>query len=314
MAGIPVRTPIATGVSRASYEGYMTEYDDYAALGGMTPASSSVEMFVNPRTKSMSSHGSPIQKDNANAERAVSTSSHPIIGEGATVFTDMTDTMLKVIDRQMAVTAKARELENSLAENACAIGQSGQSMTGYQQDTDSSKFITSQPFYMNTFASNHWYGCTCSRVYPVPQVAPTLFRPIPTPWVCDILEPLANEQATAKYLERQMRHMKSVWLPSSIPTSDDIPLEEDRICEYCSRMEDHWRCEKDTHYVTLNSIKEYKIRQRQQGKMDRDEVYKRMSQNLERVREVARSTFSRASTISAEEHWMALVWKQILLI
>ena len=69
-------------------------------------------------------------------------------------------------------------------------------------------------------------------------------------------------------------------------------------------MEDHQRCEKDTHYVTLNSIKEYKIRQRQQGKMDRDEVYKRMSQNLERGREVARSTFSRASTISAEEHQM----------
>ena len=67
-------------------------------------------------------------------------------------------------------------------------------------------------------------------------------------------------------------------------------------------MGDHCRCEKDTHYVTLNSIKEYKIRQRQQGKMDRDEVSNKMSQNLERVREVARSTFSRASTISAEEH------------
>ena len=71
-------------------------------------------------------------------------------------------------------------------------------------------------------------------------------------------------------------------------------------------MEDHRRCEKDTHYVTLNSIKEYKMRQRQQGEMDRDEVYNKMAQNLERVREVARSTFSRASTISAEEHCMAL--------
>ena len=71
-------------------------------------------------------------------------------------------------------------------------------------------------------------------------------------------------------------------------------------------MEDHRRCEKDTHYVTLNSIKEYKMRQRQQGQMDRDEVYNQMSQNLKRVREVARSTFSRASTISAEEHQMAL--------
>ena len=121
-----------------------------------------------------------------------------------------------------------------------------------------------------------------------------------------MLEPLANEQARTKYIERQMRHMKSVQLPSSIPTSDDIPLEEDslsqRIQEYCPRVEEHQRCEKGTHYVTLNSIKEYKVRQRQQGKKDRDEVYNKMSQNLERVREVARSTFSRASTISAVKH------------
>ena len=124
------------------------------------------------------------------------------------------------------------------------------------------------------------------------------------------MEPSANEQARAEYIDRQMRHMKSVHLPSSIPASDDIPLEEDdlskRICDYCSRIEDHRRCEKDTHYVTLNSIKEYKARQRQQGRKDRDEVYQKMSQNLERVREVARHTLSRASTISAEEHQMKL--------
>ena len=63
-----------------------------------------------------------------------------------------------------------------------------------------------------------------------------------------------------------MRHMNSMQLPSSIPTSGDyIPLEEDslfqRIWDYCSRVEDHRRCEKDTYHVTLNSIKEYKIRQ-----------------------------------------------------
>ena len=31
------RTPIATGVSRSSYDGYRTEHDDYAALGEITP-------------------------------------------------------------------------------------------------------------------------------------------------------------------------------------------------------------------------------------------------------------------------------------
>ena len=221
----------------------MTEHDDYAALGGIMPTSSSAGMFVNPRTKSMSSCGSPMQKDNANVERAVSTSSHPIIGESATVFTDMTDTMLKVLDRWMAVTAQAWELENSLAENACAIGQCGQSMTGYLQDTDSYKFFTPQPFYMNTLPKTTGISVPVAESTPVPQVGPTLFRPIPTPRVCDILEPLANEQARAKYLETQMKHMKSVQLPSSISTSDDISLEEDnlsrRIQEYWSRMEDH---------------------------------------------------------------------------
>ena len=56
----------------------------------------------------------------------------------------------------------------------------------------------------------------------------------------------------------------------------------------------------------MNSIKEYKAKQRQQGKRDRDEIYNKMAQSLEKVREVARSTLSRASTISAEEHRMAL--------
>ena len=131
--------------------------------------------------------------------------------------------------------------------------------------------------------------------------------------MCDILEPSANEQARADYLERQMRNMSSVQLPLSIPPSgDDIPLEDEnlskRIHDYCSRIDDHRRCEKDTHHVTLSSLKEYKVRQQQQQKSqkERDEVYKGMLQNLERVREVAQGTLSRASTILTEEHQMAL--------
>ena len=71
-------------------------------------------------------------------------------------------------------------------------------------------------------------------------------------------------------------------------------------------MHEHHQYEKETHYVMLDSMKEHKVRQRQQGKKERDEVYKQMSRNLESVREVARNTFSRASTISVEEHRMAL--------
>ena len=41
----------------------------------------------------------------------------------------------------MAVTAQARELENSLAENAFAIGQPRQNMTGYVKDSNSDWFL-----------------------------------------------------------------------------------------------------------------------------------------------------------------------------
>ena len=82
---------------------------------------------------------------------------------------------------------------------------------------------------MNTLARATGIGVPMAESTPVPQIGPTLFRPIPTPQAHDILEPLASEQARAKYLDKQMRHMKSVQLPSSIPTSDDIPVEVDSL-------------------------------------------------------------------------------------
>ena len=182
-----------------------------------------------------------------------------------------------------------------------------------------SESINTQPFYMNTLPGTTSMGIPMAESSHIPQIGPTLFRPIPTPCVCDILEPSANEQARADYLERQMRHMSSVQLPSSIPPSgDDIPLEDEslsrRIQDYCSRI-DHRRYEKDTHHVTLSSIKEYKAKQQQQkSQKERDEIYKGMSCNLEKVKEVAHSTLSRTSTISAEECRMALTETDFIAI
>ena len=220
-----VRTPMATGVDRSSYLGYMTEHDDYASLGSLTPTSSNIGMLVRPKTKSISSQGSFMPKGNVKGEKVVPTSSHPIIGESAAMFTDMTDTMLKVLDRRMAATAQAKELENTLAENAYALGQNKQSMTGYLPDSVVCRFISAQPSYMNTLPRTTNVGIPMAVSTPVPQVGPTLHRPIPTPRVRDILEPLASEQARAKYLERQMRHIQGVRLPSS----DDRSLEEESL-------------------------------------------------------------------------------------
>ena len=100
--------------------------------------------------------------------------------------------------------------------------------------------------------------------------------------------------------------------------SENWSLEEEslsrKIQEYCSRVHEHRQYEKEMHYVMLESMKEHKIRQRQQGKKERDEIYKWMSSNLERVIEVARKSLSRASTISVEEHQMALTETDFLNI
>ena len=137
------RTPMAIGGDSSSYTDYMTEHDDYATLGSRTPTTSSTGMIVRPKTKSVSSHGSLTSKGHIKGDKAVPTSPPPIIGESAGMFTDMTDTMLKVLDRRMAATAQARELEDTLAESAYALKQDGQSLTGYLPDPVMCRSLTS---------------------------------------------------------------------------------------------------------------------------------------------------------------------------
>ena len=143
------RTPMTFGGDRSSYRSdYTTEYDDYVALHSRTPPTSSIGMIVRPKMKSISSHGSLTSKVRKEG-KSVPTSSHPIIGESAAMFTDMTDTMLKVLDRRMAINAKARELENTLAEEAYALEQDGQDVTGYLPNPVTGVSPPTQPLYMN---------------------------------------------------------------------------------------------------------------------------------------------------------------------
>ena len=158
-----LRAAIGKGICRSSSDGYATGLDDYDTMfearhgremidivprvsapmistkvvpttfGGIIPAPSSTGMIVNPRTEIISTSGSPFQKKciPMGADRVLSPSSSHIIGEDATVFTDMADTMLKVLDWWMALTAQAREFENFLAENALATGQPRSQLTSY---------------------------------------------------------------------------------------------------------------------------------------------------------------------------------------
>ena len=176
------RTPMTIGGNRSSYRSdYMTDYDDYAALCSRTSPTSSIGMIVRPKLRSVSSHGSLTSKSKREGDKAVPTSSPPIIGESAGMFTDMTDTMLKVLDRRVAVAAQAQELENTLAEEAYALGQDGQNVTGYLPQPVTSVSLPTQPLYMNIMPITTKLGIPIAESTPICQVGPVLHRPTPTP-------------------------------------------------------------------------------------------------------------------------------------
>ena len=88
-------------------------------------------------------------------------------------------------------------------------------MTGYLPKPVTSVSLPTQPLYMNTVPRTTKTGIPLAESTPIPQVGPTLHRPTPTPRVCDILEPIASEQARARYLEEQMNHIEGICLPPS---------------------------------------------------------------------------------------------------
>ena len=46
-----------------------------------------------------------------------------IIGEGASIFTDMAETMLTALDQQMALSSESQKPEGSLTDNVLTSGQ-----------------------------------------------------------------------------------------------------------------------------------------------------------------------------------------------
>ena len=226
----------------------------------------------------------------------------------------MTDTMFKVFDRRTAVAAQAREIENTLAEKAYDLGHDGQSMTSYLSNPVTSVSLPTQPLYMNTVPITTSVGIPIAESTPVPQVGPVLHRPTPTPRVHDILEPIASEQARARYLEGQMRYIKGIHLTPLEGQSIEVESLSREIQEYCSRVHELRQCEKETHYAILDSMVETKIKQRQLEKRKRDEIYKQMTSNLEKVIAIARDSLSRASSILVEERQMTLTETDFLNI
>ena len=149
-----------------------------------------------------------------------------------------------------------------------------------------SEYVPMQPTYANTLPG------TNSMITPLVKSTPiTQSSQIPTisatfPHVRDILEPTSNEQVRSAYLERQMKQMDSVKLPSHMPCLEDgmVPRPEnlqDRIQSFCQEKKVKRKQEWESHRVALEKMKETEEHQcHQQSQEERDAVYAQMLQIL----------------------------------
>ena len=133
-----------------------------APFGGMAPPPSSMGMVVNPRTEVRSTHGSlypnqrermPVGTDLSEmGHQVVPPSSGHIIGEGAAIFTDMTETMLDALDQQMVLSVEAQKPESSLTDNT---EQTRSQVTSDTKDSYPNLYL---PVVENYKISDKFYG------------------------------------------------------------------------------------------------------------------------------------------------------------
>ena len=169
-----------------------------------------------------------------------------------------------------------------------------------------------QPTYANTLPGTTSIVTSLAKSTPITQASqmPTISAALPH--IRDILEPASNEQARAAYLERQMKDMDSVKLPSDIPSLEDGLLLRpeslpNQIQSFCQEKRDKRKQEWESHRVALEKMKESKEQQCcQQSQEERDTMYSQILQNLERTRAAVGRSISKASTISDEEHRLTL--------
>ena len=175
------------------------------------------------------------------------------------------------------------------------------------------------PTYANTLPGTHSMVTPLAKSTPITQSL-QISTSAALLHVRDILEPASNEQARSAYLERQMRQMDSVKLPSGMPSLKDgmVPRPEslqDWIQSFCQDRKVKRKQEWESQREALERMKENKEQQcRQQNQEERDAVYAQMLQNLERTRAAVRSSISKASTISDEECQLALMEDDFLAI
>ena len=354
--------------------------------------------LINPMELLMPTHGEVDLDQKEKVGPWITPPSSDIIGEGAAIFTDMTETILDVLDKQVILSTNSQHAKRSspkedqkekiqkekpqvptqkedfpdlflpVRENyrisdqfrgysdslsadnnpmvlvelnnlSYRYGTSiyavdrvngtmyGKFSVGYRIIPEKATVI---PQYQYTSMKNEYtqaYENTLPRITNIPtpiakSMPVTQASHVPvtrTSTERDIMQPISSEEARARYLERQMKGMDSVRLPSKTPlmekeslTSMDLTR---RINTFCREQKEKRRKERESHKLILSALEHKKSKQSiQPGKEEGEIIYSQLAHDMEKTRDVVRRSMSRASTISTEERQMALTEKEFSMI
>ena len=130
---------------------------------GITPPVTGIELMVNPLEKVMPTHdiAHTSQREQVSLPKEtlqphVISPSSEIIGEGAAIFTDMTETILNVLNKQIAMAPDTQQLKGlSTSDNQIKGIQGGKPTTSNQEEGYPDLFL---PVVENHKISDHFCG------------------------------------------------------------------------------------------------------------------------------------------------------------
>ena len=323
--------------------------------------------LINPREQLMLTYGEMVSKQKESRGLQTTPPGSEIIGEGAAVFTDMTETILDALDKQVDTSTSYQQVEKSSPkEDKKKINLKEESQVPTQTDEFPDLFL---PVRENYRISDCFHGYSDSlsadnnqmvlvelnnlsyryemSIYVVDRVNGTIYEkfsvgyrlipekatvipqyqstkmesgctlaydntlpgitrvptPIPesTPVTqpyhmpltrtgigSDIVHPISSEETRARYLEKQMKGIESVKLPTNISSLEEeliISMDlTERIDIFCRQQKEKRRRERESHKVFLGTLLQKKSTP---TKEEGDVVYSQLSHHMEKTRGIA---------------------------
>ena len=133
----------------------------------------------------------------------------------------------------------------------------------YRDASLEGEYVPMHPMSVNTLPGTTQMVIHLAKSTLITQSLQMPTIPYTLPTARDILEPTSTEQITSTYLERQIRQMDSMKLPSGIPSLKDgmVPRPEslqDRLQNFCHENRVKRKQEWESHRLALEKMKESK--------------------------------------------------------